>query len=828
MSRNLYDKSKPEKTASSYADLQGVGNCTLKTSRNQQKQVNFGGASEDDELVKYMSNLPGYLERGKNIHEKVLNVGVLDWSRLEQWQHRHKHIPHKGKRTSTSSSDSNTSSSVPAEGPSDHSCYGRSPSASCQRLSRPSLQSYFKVSTTQDLSLGGKTSGENDGSRHNLRGGFGNINAQSKLVRSDEYLSQNLDVRRLKAGSKKDLYPNISTKSKILPSDKKCDSRAKLEKGTQDSVLEKRMETLQEPDIKIVEQGIIRKSKPIDPPLPNKIPQNNHFGVSDTRTYFGQKSGTTKRTSFSEKSKELFPKDCDILPSCPLPDDTEASHSQAEGSSSLDAGNIRIPTATSSVLLSSKMGTSPSRSTRGEERKQTGAAISSAIGPSQGLGQKGKSEKSRSSSPFGRFGISIGYASKGSSCKESLHVPHKSSMPAVRSSSETVRVSASSGISGRNTSVDAGRSRTSPLRRLLDPLLKPKEANCRHSVELCQEDPGLVNNADVAYSHLQSGKELDRDRRVSCSSMNTCDFYSGKKHVSSTFRALLRIAVKNGHPLFTFAVDNDNNVLVAKVKTLSTSGKDDCCCIYTFFSFREVKKKNGNWMNQTGKGKSPNYIHQVVAQMKGNGEASDYQPIDELAAIVLRIPKAISFISNLHQGSCCNDSQLVHATVVLPSGVHSLPSRGGPSSLIERWKSGGSCDCGGWDLGCKLKILENENRVCKGSKPSKAYFAEQFELFLQVNGQDHVPAFILTPFTHGIYSVAFDSSLSPLQAFSICMALMDSKMPYELSGSRDSIEEKTPRETLSMQNDGIKVLRKLEDIPASYISYPPLSPVGRV
>lgn len=53
-------------------------------------------------------------------------------------------------------------------------------------------------------------------------------------------------------------------------------------------------------------------------------------------------------------------------------------------------------------------------------------------------------------------------------------------------------------------------------------------------------------------------------------------------------------------------------------------------------------------------------------------------------------------------------------------------------------------------------------------------------------------------------------------------------MSYELSGSRDSMEVKTPRETLSMQNDGTKVLRKLEDIPASYISYPPLSPVGRV
>ena len=164
MSRNLYDKSKSEKIASLNEDLQSVGNNTLKSSRDKQKQVKFGGESEDDELVKYMSSLPVYLERGKNIHERVLNVGVLDWSRLEQWQHRHhKHVPLKGKRTSASTSATNTSSPVPAEGSSVHSVDGGSPSTSCQRLSRPSLQSYFMASTAQDLSFSDKTSGENVG-----------------------------------------------------------------------------------------------------------------------------------------------------------------------------------------------------------------------------------------------------------------------------------------------------------------------------------------------------------------------------------------------------------------------------------------------------------------------------------------------------------------------------------------------------------------------------------------------------------------------------------------------------------------------------------------
>jgi hypothetical protein len=93
-------------------------------------------------------------------------------------------------------------------------------------------------------------------------------------------------------------------------------------------------------------------------------------------------------------------------------------------------------------------------------------------------------------------------------------------------------------------------------------------------------------------------------------------------------------------------------------------------------------------------------------------------------------------INNQHHRSFNNDSQVhdtVRATVVLPGGVHSLPSKGGPSSLLERWKSGGSCDCGGWDLACKLKILAGENQASKKSWSSKAYFADyQFDLFVQV------------------------------------------------------------------------------------------------
>lgn len=51
--------------------------------------------------------------------------------------------------------------------------------------------------------------------------------------------------------------------------------------------------------------------------------------------------------------------------------------------------------------------------------------------------------------------------------------------------------------------------------------------------------------------------------------------------------------------------------------------------------------------------------------------------------------------------------------VIVPAGFHGGPihTTAGPSSLIGRWKSGGDCDCGGWDLGCPLTVLDI-NSIC--------------------------------------------------------------------------------------------------------------------
>jgi len=57
---------------------------------------------------------------------------------------------------------------------------------------------------------------------------------------------------------------------------------------------------------------------------------------------------------------------------------------------------------------------------------------------------------------------------------------------------------------------------------------------------------------------------------------------------------------------------------------------------------------------------------------------------------------------------------------------------------------------------------------------------------------------------------------------------VDGLISYELSGSRNYIEGKNPRETGLVQTDELKAFGKLEDVPATYVAYPPHSPVGRV
>lgn len=143
------------------------------------------------------------------------------------------------------------------------------------------------------------------------------------------------------------------------------------------------------------------------------------------------------------------------------------------------------------------------------------------------------------------------------------------------------------------------------------------------------------------------------------------------------------------------------------------------------------------------------------------------QTIDSLKAPV---PSACS----CHTSDCSTSMD-----ILVPAGIHGGPrtSNGGPSSLIERWRSGGHCDCGGWDLGCPLTVLKARSSKEGGSPPTDMSEAcRLFDFFVQ--GSKHgSPTLRIANVHDGLYFIHFQSTLSALQSFSIAVAYIHTQSP---------------------------------------------------
>ncbi|KDP46580.1 hypothetical protein JCGZ_08552 [Jatropha curcas] len=663
----------------------------------------------------------------------------------------------------------------------------------------------------------------------------------------------------------------------------------KVKTNARDGESTKRANKLQEQKVYAVNQDVSQKSKRVVEPVPeHHRTQGNHFQFSESITMLSRKGAEASRRSFSEMPKDISPVAVSpgVPHSCPLPCEIER-RTEKKWCSADAEGISMFRDSSHSVPRPAKLGISPSRVRISEVRKSTSELMNSTS--KEPSVSKAAAEKPRSTSPFRRLSIGMGKLSKNFGSKEGSSTTQPSTAPnSSKIALENVMASSSHCTSSSDTQNATSRARSSPLRRLLDPLLKPKAPNCRQSGESLQRhslSADRVCRTTTGQSDSSTGARqpgIIKFDMASCRAINVDNLSREKKHGSSAFQALLRVAIKNGQPLFTFAVDNERNILAATMKKLSSSREDDYNCIYTFFAIQEIKKKNGRWINQAGKGKGQNFIPNVVAQLKVSGsqfshwtrercmeqsfarefvlfavdlqqaeqQSLDSQSNDELAAIVVKIPKAMnrSAANNGQQTGKCNDlsemrfnsitgeppvdniQSLVNATVILPSGIHSLPNKGGPSSLIQRWRSGGACDCGGWDLGCKLRVYANPSQLVKKSSSTVACsITDKFELISQGGDEENHPVFSLSPFKDGIYSVEFTSSLSVLQAFSLCIAVLDSKKLCEVSDSGNLFEGKTSLETMLSENDGIKAPNGNDgEVPARYVSYPPHSPVGRV
>lgn len=134
--------------------------------------------------------------------------------------------------------------------------------------------------------------------------------------------------------------------------------------------------------------------------------------------------------------------------------------------------------------------------------------------------------------------------------------------------------------------------------------------------------------------------------------------------------------------------------------------------------------------------------------------------------------------------SCADLETSRKMKVLVPAGFHGGPinTTGGPSSLTERWKAGGHCDCGGWDLGCPLTVFDN-NSMCSASsiQDETKEDPQSVRLFLKdmiFQGTDHgEPALTMVSKSNGLYLINFQPSLSAIQSFAIAVATIHSQSP---------------------------------------------------
>ncbi|KAL6641434.1 hypothetical protein ACP70R_019615 [Stipagrostis hirtigluma subsp. patula] len=214
----------------------------------------------------------------------------------------------------------------------------------------------------------------------------------------------------------------------------------------------------------------------------------------------------------------------------------------------------------------------------------------------------------------------------------------------------------------------------------------------------------------------------------------------------------------------------------------------------------------------------------------------DLHPHLEVAAIVIQVPFHKTKSKELKAGSSPGTIKAVTA-----GGAHGLPrdDDASPSPLLDRLKTGGACDCGGWDMSCPIVVLDNtydsywSDSVMNESK-------DPIELFAKGN-KEVLPALLMKADGNGHFTVDFHARLSALQAFSICISLLHcseassdigiEKFKHKLySSSLKMLLKEEVRQLIDSvaAKEKKKPKSRKEKTPPSIVVDPPFSPMGRV
>ncbi|KAJ6701724.1 DOMAIN PROTEIN putative (DUF3527)-RELATED [Salix koriyanagi] len=365
----------------------------------------------------------------------------------------------------------------------------------------------------------------------------------------------------------------------------------------------------------------------------------------------------------------------------------------------------------------------------------------------------------------------------------------------------------------------SSKSRFSPMRMMFDPFTKSK--SLRSPLSHVPE-PSDAKTTGVSYMRRNqtfrkylfhdfshTDQKVDFDSQIVKKDHHHSDVACSPVHLHGR----LKLENKHGVPFFEFSLDFPEEVLVAKAwkannafnwmqvscyfsSKLKDGGNFDNSLVTEFVMYdiargRQRVSTEDSPDVRPGSSANPGLVggsHEMDANCdavklkhqpknafdRGNFDSSNpypwasavLHPDLEIAAIVIQLPFSRRESLKYKRG----DKEKVR--VVIPTGNHSLPSGDsrGPSSLLDRWRSGGGCDCGGWDMACPLTVFGNPGIHYAEDKPLLDN-QRPLELFL-MGTKENKPALTMTVLEEGQYAVDFHAQLSTLQAFSICVAAL--------------------------------------------------------
>lgn len=626
--------------------------------------------SETEEMVKYMSSIPRYLQHEENeftVQEKALNVGVLDWGQLQKWTDHEKPVPNKISHAIPSKSSSTSDLRSSAE---NHQRKGRR------------KDSNIHLIKSQPVEIG--------------------RNANTEVVKLSEL--ERFEISTGQESCRSHLYQD---------GDRPKQSRRKhLEEIIARSISGFDASLLDQP-MKMKSESFARTS-----PLPPRSSSPSSNTLRD-------EPHETKKIASFERGREIPPI---FLPRADL-----KGISGSPMKSNADNSNEAVSRS------SSRGRRSPMRQFLDQPRKST-SSISSVSDNPDVVGGRSSSRGRRSP------------------VKQMLD-------PSLNSSTSDVSSSRSS-----------SRGKRSPLRQMFE-LPRKSSSSVNSSQQLQQESGGTVDPS-------------------------TCNenLSSDPKHFPSTRQALLKLSWKNGLPLLMFS-SSDDSIFVAMMHKRGNSGMNVCDCFYEIHTAMaiEVKKKNGAWLSQGIKSKKPEFACKFVAELIVSSServsfdlthrsfirelvllGDELVPSNRVDAANLSSSELAAIVvesSQQKSPSSCGILCVPQIVAILPSDVHGLSNTRGPSKLIERWKSGGSCDCGGWDEGCALMILTNNSQEIKNSKSVEDCgtidgISCGFDLFTEGDARKGKHSFSMVAFKEDMFTVEFKASIHLLQAFAISIAML--------------------------------------------------------